>query len=216
MIDPLRITQYDRTQSDLEEFAIFTVLVAGKNSDSTARLVSRLLHNAPLDDETPIECLRRLDGLGSLHNYLVAHRVGQYGRILGALRGLFPLDLRTCTLDDLLAVPGIGPKTARFFLLHTRRDCDCAVLDTHVLRWMREACMVSEAPRSTPPEGPVYRKLERLALALMHGYYPECTPAEADLRIWTLMSGRLDNDPLPVPLLPGIKLADLPEESTHA
>ena len=60
------------------------------------------------------------------------------------------LDLRTCTREDLMDVYGVGPKTARFFLLHTREFCDEVVLDTHILRWMRERCDVKEAPKNTP------------------------------------------------------------------
>ena len=49
LIDP---TNYNRTDDELQTFWIFCILVAGKNSDTTARLVTKLLKDR---EKTPFE-----------------------------------------------------------------------------------------------------------------------------------------------------------------
>ncbi len=75
-INPHDITNYERTDSQLQAFWIFCILVAGKNSDTTARLVTKLLKDR--GDKTPFEFIKSLK-LSELHNYLKAHKTGQYG-----------------------------------------------------------------------------------------------------------------------------------------
>jgi thermostable 8-oxoguanine DNA glycosylase len=185
LIDPKNITNYSRTDVELQTFWIFCILVAGKNSDTTARLVTKLLKNR--GNKTPFEFIRSLK-LTELHNYLTAHKTGQYDRIRKALFFSAKLDLRTCTRDDLMNIHGVGPKTARFFLLHTREFCDEIVLDTHILRWMREKCGIKHAPKNTPQDPEKYAQYA----GFMETHYSGLTLAQADLMIWTEMSGRLD------------------------
>ena len=103
------------------------------------------------------------------------------------------LDLRTCSLEELLAIHGVGNKTARFFLLHSRRNCDYAVLDTHILAWMRDHG-VEDAPKSTPTNLKVYKELENKYRIMSRLHYPHLSNAQIDLLIWTKQSGRLDDD----------------------
>ncbi len=189
LIDPKDITNYNRTDSELQSFWIFCILVAGKNSDTTARLVTKLLKDR--GDMTPFEFIKSLK-LSELHNYLKAHKTGQYDRIRKALYFSSKLNLRTCTREDLMDVYGVGPKTARFFLLHTREFCDEVVLDTHILRWMRERYGIKEAPKNTPQNPEKYAQYAGLCKYLMETHYPGLTLAQADLMIWTEMSGRLE------------------------
>lgn len=188
---PTDITNYNRTDVELQTFWLFCVLVAGKNSDTTAKLVKKLLANR--GDMTPFEFIRSLK-LVELHNYLVAHKVGQYDRIRKALFFSAKLDLRTCTRDDLLEIHGVGPKTARFFLLHTREFCDEVVLDTHILRWMREKCGIKNAPKNTPQNPEKYAQFAGLCKYLIEQHFPGLSLAQADLMIWTTMSGRLTDE----------------------
>ena len=189
LIDPKDITNYNRTDVELQSFWIFCILVAGKNSDTTSRLVTKLLKNR--GDKTPFEFIRSLK-LTELRNYLVAHKTGQYDRIRKALFFSAKLNLRTCTRDDLMDIHGVGPKTARFFLLHSREFCDEVVLDTHILNWMRVKCDIKDAPKNTPQVPEKYAKYAGLCKYLMEIHYPGLTLAQADLMIWTEMSGRLD------------------------
>ena len=57
--------------------------------------------------------------------------IGQYGRMARAFweAANLPYDLREVELKDLMRVHGIGPKTARLFLTHTRQNQRLAVLD---------------------------------------------------------------------------------------
>ena len=189
LIDPKNITHYNRTDDELQTFWIFCILVAGKNSDTTSRLVTKLL--ATRGDQTPFEFIRSF-GVIEFRKYLVSNRVGQYDRITRALYTSTRLNLRTCTRDDLMKIHGVGPKTARFFLLHTREFCDEIVLDTHILRWMREKCGINDVPKNTPQNPEKYAGWAGLCKYLMEIHYPRLTLAQADLMIWTEMSGRLD------------------------
>lgn len=189
MIDPTSITHFNRTDSELQLFWIFCILVAGKNSDVASKKVASLFNK--LQDQTPFEYLE--ENRNSLHNLLVAHRVGQYTRIENAISQSLRVDLRTATLEDLMAIKGVGPKTARFFLLHSRGDCEHVILDTHILRYLRERWNM-DVPISTPP--PVeYNRIEKIAGNLIKTDYPHLSMAEADLLIWAQQSGRLNESP---------------------
>lgn len=186
MIDPKKVTQYNRTDSELQSFALFSLLVAGKNSDLTARKLSELAHKLPDINDGVLTALGRMHK-NDLHNFLVVNKVGQYGRIVPAIIQLSKLNLRECTLEDLMAIPGIGPKTARFFLLHSRPNVNVAVLDTHILKWLRS--FYDDAPHTTP-SGYEYIKWENLYCLLRNSYYPGMNAADADLMIWMKYSGR--------------------------
>lgn len=185
MIDPLKITNYERTDAQLQAFWLFCLFVAGKNSDYAARCLAVLLIKGK---ESPFEYLRSL-GEHGVHNALVASKIGQYGRLAKAVAQSLDLDLRTATLQDLNQVYGAGPKTTRFFLLHTRPNQQLAVLDTHILAWLRSHQI--NAPTSTPSE-PKYSSLEKIYITLANTLFPNVSLADVDLLIWSSMSGRLD------------------------
>ncbi|NBP02621.1 MAG: hypothetical protein EBU90_21370 [Proteobacteria bacterium] len=98
------------------------------------------------------------------------------------------LDLKTCSVSDLESVRGIGPKTARCFLMHSRRGARYAGLDTHALKYMREKGI--DVPKSTPT-GKKYLELEAkfLELADRSGK----SVAEFDLEIWRHYSSAKKN-----------------------
>lgn len=183
-IDPRDVTDYGRDYENLEAFWLHCILAAGKNADWASAKVLDLAQHAE-ERHGLIEGLNRRRNLRAI---LERHRVGQYRRIEGAIRGSRGLDLRQAPIAALESVYGVGPKTARYFVLHSREGASCAVLDVHILRFMRENGHPS-APDSTP-SGRYYVELERKALGLFRRVYPGMTPAQADLRVWTLMSGR--------------------------
>ena len=186
MIDPLNVTDFARSQDDLEQFWIFCIAVAGKNADQTAAKVAALLAPRPAG-QTPLAYLRSLGP--SLRNALVVCRTGQYDRIARALAESFDLDLRTAPIDALQRVHGVGPKTARFFVLHSRGEARVAVLDTHVLKWLKRL-KVKDVPQHTPGSLKRYLELEALTIRIMERVFPEMTLAEADLHVWAVVSGR--------------------------
>ena len=187
VIDPKNITDFNRTDSQLEMFWLFCISVAGKNSDTTSKLLSLMFYS---QQDSPFEFLRDLGQTG-IHNMLVVHRSGQYRRISKAFTQSLGLDLRTCTLEDLLSIYGVGPKTARFFLLHSREDCQHAVLDTHILKWMKDHG-IDNAPDTTPQNKKTYIEYENMFYLLVQHYFPGLSLAQADLLIWTQQSGRLN------------------------
>jgi thermostable 8-oxoguanine DNA glycosylase len=190
-MQPLEVTNYERTDEELERFWIFCIIVAGKNSDWASSTVGKLLNRKP-DGMLPMEFLKSQGN--ALHNTLVANRVGQYGRISKAIQQSYALDLRSCSVADLESIHGVGPKTARFFLLHSREDVKCAVIDTHVLKYLRQKNAGISIPDATPQSKAKYQQMESLFLAMISNDFPELTVAAADLLIWAYYSGRLDND----------------------
>jgi hypothetical protein len=188
MIEPTNITNYNRTQAELEEFLMFAILVAGKTAKTQAQKLDSFLWTSRVIGVSPFKWLRYLvnynDSMvdsGTLVGRLKHYKLGQYNRIEKSFRGILEFEgrLDTVTLDELESVDGIGPKTARFFLLHSRPDQKVAALDTHILKFLSEKGY--NVPKSTPSKKK-YRKIELDFLA-------ECEKAgknvaDMDLEIW--------------------------------
>jgi len=183
-INPKKITDFNRTKADLELFAIFAVCVAGKKSQQTADKVNNHFRDTqtPTKQLTPFETIKSLVKIRVFGAYLQMAKVGQYKRIYKALRDLAEsgIDLKTCTVEDLEAIHGIGPKTSRFIIMHSRPKQRLATLDTHILRWMRDQGI--ETPKATPQSKKLYKELEQKFLTLCD----KCAilPSQLDLKIW--------------------------------
>jgi len=186
LIDPKNITNYNRSDSELETFWLFCLFVAGKNSDTASIKLSKLLEGM-IPWDTPFSYLRDID----IYNALIKIKSGQYTRLSKAIQQSLSLDLRNCNLNNLTSIYGVGPKTARFFLLHTRENCDYAVLDTHILKWIRNHIGFEDAPKDTPQNTKDYEYWSKIAINLMKSSYPGSNLADIDLLIWTEISGRL-------------------------
>lgn len=98
------------------------------------------------------------------------------------------LDLRTCTLNDLLAIKGIGQKTARFFLLHTRQNANLAILDRHILKYL--TYLGFNVPLTTPQNINVYQDIENIFLYIAKANNIDA--AKLDIAIWNLFSTYID------------------------
>jgi len=116
--------------------------------------------------------------------------MGQYQRISTAFRGVakffFPLTdcemshpLNHVQVKELECVKGIGMKTSRFFVMHTRKNQYYACLDTHILQWL--GSKGHNVPKTTPSSAK-YLELEKVFL----DYAKEMNmlPADLDLQIW--------------------------------
>jgi thermostable 8-oxoguanine DNA glycosylase len=190
MITPKNITNFSRTTHELQSFFLFGLFCAGKNSDYASKCLSRLLSK---DKDEPFKILKTLGEIG-IHNALVASRIGQYSRLTKGIMQALDLDLATCSLEDLMNIHGVGPKTARFFLLHTRANYECAVLDTHILKFLRDHQV--DAPKNTPTNYKQYLDLEKKFIYLAKINFPSMALADIDLTLWMKYSGRLDEDQL--------------------
>jgi len=183
MINPTEITNYNRTEAELEEFLLFAILVAGKTAKTQAKKLDQFLsfikkHNF---GETPFECIQQCIGY-QLVNSMMLFKLGQYKRIGHAFKEIlkFKGKLKTVTVQDLESVKGIGPKTARFFILHSRPNAQIACLDVHILKWLDDL-NYPNIPLATPSKNR-YGIIEKYFLteAKKRGV----TPADLDLRIW--------------------------------
>ena len=183
-INPKKITDFNRTKADLELFAVFAVCVAGKNAQQTADKVNDNFRDVatPTKQLTPFEAIKNLVNIKVFVAYLKMAKMGQYRRIYRALRDLVEsgIDLKTCTVEELEAIHGIGPKTSRFIIMHSRPNQRLATLDTHILRWMRDQGI--ETPKATPQSKKLYKELEQKFLTLCD----KCgiLPSQLDLKIW--------------------------------
>jgi hypothetical protein len=172
--------------SDIQAFAVFCMCVAGKNGARTERAVEALLDRRGGDGV--FAWIRLMAEAGLLEGELRKAGIGQYRKLVRGLSELVNsgLDLRACTVDDLEAIHGIGPKTSRYFLMRTRDGVRHAALDTHILKWLRD--MGYAVPKSTPQSRTRYRELEGLYLAEADRLHLD--PAELDRAIWATYSRR--------------------------
>ena len=223
IIDPENITNYYRSDIELQLFLLFCVFVVNKNSNTTAEKINKMFVPDHSDRwsqavmrkygynpfefvklnriHPPFGFLHYLREQDEMRNFLTYWRIGQYKRIIKSIYDildLFKYDYMSCenppptlnnvTVEQLEGIHGIGPKTARFFVLHSRKDQKYAVLDTHLQRWLDE--VVSDGVLgfypycigSKPLTGSWYRLWESIFLG--EASRRNLSPADLDLQIW--------------------------------
>lgn len=191
MIDPVRITDYNRTNNELEELLLFCIAVAGKNATTTSKNLDNLLNFGFCYDPSPFNTIRKLaEQYRPLSELMKSMGFGCYtlksrGFIEVAYFQHHRLNLRTCTPQQLEAVSGIGMKTSRFFILHTRKNANVACLDTHILKWM-EYYTGYDVPNKTPSKTK-YLELEQAFLQIAK--VMKMSAADLDLLIWNKQRG---------------------------
>jgi len=188
MINPNKITNYNCSDYELEENLVFWLLVAGKTASVTARNLDKLLKTllaysckCPEHKNTPLQLIRQFSA-EELSIILKNCGFGCYNLKAKGLKQLSEanLDLYSCTTDDLEKINGIGKKTSRCFIMHTRKNAKVAGLDTHLLKFLKD--LGYDVPNSTPGSSRLYKRIENQLLKLMDK--TNRTPAEMDLLIW--------------------------------
>ncbi len=157
MVDPLNITSFKRTGAELEEFILNAAAFAGKN----ARQQSIKMHGLfGSDDVSPFERVRGWKNKKGVGRELRGIKIGKYSLLSNLFHTLATsnINLFTCTIEELQQFKGIGPKTARFFVLHSRPEQELIVLDTHILKEMRSLGFT--VPKNSP-SGKKYLELEQ-------------------------------------------------------
>ena len=184
MIDPNDVTNFRRTDDQLMEFWLFCLFVRGKNADVQAVKLDQF-----------IDLCGGWRGLGNIYTApkceiernLRAVKAGQYGTLTSAIHTTLRKQaqnewfLRHASISDLEAIHGVGPKTARYFILHTRAKARVAALDTHILQFLGDRSG-QDVPKTTPPAGRRYEELEQDFLFYADFYGVD--PAGFDLAIW--------------------------------
>lgn len=180
LINPSDVIHYDRTDDELELFFLFCAVVAGKTATTQARLLNRFLLSLPSQSSSPFARISSAIQSGVLLERLIESRLGQFNRLVVLFEQALAVNLRTCSISDLEQLRGVGPKTARMFVMMSRPDQRVAALDTHVLKWLNNNGIA--APKTTPSAGPIYEKLENEFLKLVDK--SGMSVAEYDLMVW--------------------------------
>ena len=190
MINPYQITNYDRNSSELEEFLLFCIVVAGKTAYIQAQKLEDFLVSVNKrlmmpENINPFQTIKSAEQHGILFEEIKKAKLGQYKKINSAFKYISEreFNLSRMTPKILEEIPGVGMKTSRFFLLHsdiTFKD-NIAILDTHILKFIREN-IDNHAPKSTPTNSNTYKYWEDKFLLW-------CTEnkkntAEFDLEVW--------------------------------
>jgi|6_EtaG_2_1085325.scaffolds.fasta_scaffold08408_4 hypothetical protein len=218
-INPDQITKFNRTEVELQLFFVFCVLVSNKNSLRTANIVNKMFQfdavtrfglkvieeHPRLSDEgihAPFQVIHIMIKNGMLRQWLEHWKTGQYTRICKCLEEIHSMRLRRelglavgvlryATVDQLEQIHGIGPKTARFFVVHSRPNQPYAVLDTHVMTWLNQQhseCWPDVYINTDTPTKPhFYNLFETLFLGECQKW--NLSPSELDLLIWRYQKG---------------------------
>lgn len=183
MVNPEKISNFNLSVPELQENILFWVCAAGKNGVTAAKSLDKLLNTLKdrYGDFTPFGLVDIAYYHGQLPNYMKNSGIGCYNNkaVTFQLLASSAIDLQTCKVDELMAIKGIGPKTARAFLVHTRPAQKFAVIDTHLLKFLRHQGIM--APKSTP-NGKKYNELEKAYLSICELRGLEV--ADLDLAIW--------------------------------
>jgi thermostable 8-oxoguanine DNA glycosylase len=184
MTDFNKITNYNLSDAQLEERIIAWICVAGKKASTISNALEKLYKQANWSWKSPFDLFKDLSET-EIRNRLWEAGIGCQSTKSKALKQISNsgVDLKNCTVDDLVSIHGIGPKTARCFILHTRKDAQVAGLDTHVLAFLRD--LGYEVPKSTPT-GKKYLEIEKLFLNIVKK--TNRNVADLDLLIWRVYS----------------------------
>ena len=226
MIDPTQITKFDRTQAELEWFLLFCISTAGKNATVTAKKIndgidfthrvkrfqSMGIYSIGFSDTSWMILGDKYYKYNQCSNWMVDFaqvvKLGKYELIRKSSEHIFKNEIHkrldTVTLEELLEIPGVGNKTARFFLMHSRPGFEGAVIDTHIHGWLEKVCQ-SELPK--PTTDAKYKSLERLWLSMTEVFFPGLPLHVADLATWILMRTWPKYDPFKKEWDPCVKTA---------
>ncbi len=181
LIDPSIVTNFNRTDAELELYWLFCQVVAGKTARTQAKALERFLLIEDL--ATPFDCIRSMIAKDTLRSNLESARLGQYKRLTRGFTESLALDLRKDDVNRLKEIKGVADKTSRFFLIHSRPNQNIAVLDRHVVKYL--GTLGYDVPVGTPSPKQ-YPVLEQAFLA--EAIKANMTPADFDLMLWNQFS----------------------------
>lgn len=191
-IDYKKPTKYSRSVAELIEFLLWTTCTPGKSSEEiTPKFNALCVEHSPLDViQKPIDEIKSI---------LKDFKIGQYTRIskawdtigkasIGNKRIISGKFLEHAPRDHFTIIPGLGMKTASFFIMSNRKWAELATLDTHILKWLGREFPMFKIPKVTPSNKHHYVQVEALfvgaASMLTKPDGQPYTCAELDLAIW--------------------------------
>jgi len=188
MIDATKITKYNQTTQELQESLLFWVLAAGKNGKRAANIVNKIvvLLNKYFPNKNLFEQLKNYDQ-EELASMFLFYGTGCQNIKAKTINELIysNLDLKKCTINDLERIYGIGKKTARCFIIHSRENIEYAGLDTHILKFLK-IMGIKKVPKNTPNSKKEYLRLEKEFLNIAKKYNK--STAQFDLELWNEFS----------------------------
>ena len=189
-IDPYNITNFNRTEEELQLFLLFCIVVAGKTAYIQAEKLEQFLCsvNERLmmpEHVKPFQTLISAEQHGILMQEIQKAKLGQYKKIYAGFKYIseHKFDLTHMTPEQLELIPGVGMKSSRFFLLHSDRNYlnYIAILDTHILKFIKEN-IDNRAPKSTPTIRVTYKYWEDVFLLWCEENNKNV--ADFDLEVW--------------------------------
>lgn len=172
-------------------FAVFGLTVAGHKAKTTMGCIAKFVAFGPkLESESPYEYILRLDRERRLEAAVRASGFGNFRKNTLGLRDLANRGveaIREGTFHSLRTIHGVSFKTAAFILAYTR-GAKVAVLDTHILQWLRS--LGHDVPRATPQSRASYERIS--SIFFKEAEARGTTPAALDLQIWKERSKYLD------------------------
>ena len=200
MIDPYKITNYNRTESELQEFLLFCIVVAGKTAYIQAGKLEQFLKsiNTRLmipEHINPFQSIKSAEQHGILMQEIEKAKLGQYKKLFAGFKYISDnkLVLNNTTTEQLELIPGVGMKSSRFFLLHSSKKYKdrIAILDTHILKFIKEN-IDNQAPKSTPTIKVKYKYWEDVFLHWCE--LNNKNVADFDLEVWKSYARVAKND----------------------
>lgn len=191
LVDPKKITNFKADNRELELMILFWILAAGKNGVTAAQCLNKMLsyfaeeinNNFPIPGEnlSPFDIIQYIIDEYDLASEMKRFGIGCFNNKAKSFKELIKsrINLRQCTVDDLERIAGIGPKTSRCFLLHSRPNQAYAGLDRHILAYMRDRGY--DVPKSTPTNKK-YKQIEQEFIKIANNLGKSI--AELDLEVW--------------------------------
>ena len=189
-IDPYNITNFNRTEEELQLFLLFCIVVAGKTAyiqaDKLEQFLCSVNERLMMPEHVkPFKTIISSEQHGILMQEIQKAKLGQYKKIYAAFKYISEnkFDLTRMTPELLELIPGAGMKSSRFFLLHSDKNYQnyIAILDTHILKFIKEN-IDNRAPKSTPTIRVTYKYWEDVFLLWCEQNNKNV--ADFDLEIW--------------------------------
>ena len=180
MIEPENITNYEMSYTELEENILFWILTAGKTAKMAAIVLNEFLkkHKA---QKQPFQKIKKVSEK-EIAKSLRSAGSGCYNQKARTIYELVNsnINLKTCSIEELEKIKGIGRKTSRCYVMHSRENSNHAGLDVHIMRFLKEKGYTSK--ESTPSSKKEYERLEKIFIGLAKKKKKNI--AEYDLEIW--------------------------------